>query len=744
MSRVRPWLWSGAAYSAFTLAICHRVLSHPASALPSDLGDPLLNAWLLWWNAHATPLTRAWWNAPIFYPMEGALALSETLLGIAILTSPLQWVGLSVVTVYNVAFAGSFVASALAAHLLVWCLTRRHDAAFVAGLVYGFSPYRIAHAPHLQILSSYWLPLALVGLHQYVQRGRLRDLALFACCWTLQALVSGYFLFYSSLLVALWIVWFGHRAIGRAAAIAATWAAALLACLPVLLEYRKLQTALDLQRGINEIEIFGADLSSLFAPAGRLIVWGERLVSPRAEGELFLGFTAAIVIAAAAWRTVRGPVGRVSAALLAIAAVPIAVGLAAFLSGGFAIGFITVTRAFKPISMGVWIATIAVLVSIPFRRALRNRSAFGFYVFATAVLFAFALGPTPRVLGHRFWYQAPYRVLLQLPGFTGVRVPARFAAIATLTFATAAGLGFDRLRPAARARARLALGAVVAGIVIDSASIVPAASVPVWADTFDVSAAAAVLELPLGEPAPDVLAMFHMTRHGRPVVNGYSGYSPPHYAALTVGLREDARTFDVLRRGGPIAVIVSDSNPAAGAWANVQANGVRMIGRHAGGALFWLDRSTSAAAQCRGESVPVAGIRASGGNDPKRAIDNSRETAWHSMSLQNGGEQIVIDLGAPRRLEMVTLAHGPFARDFARTLRVEASADDQRWTELWSGSLASYTAEGTLADPRMAPAKIPLPSALPWRFLALTQTGQAREAMWSIAEIEVCGSAATN
>ena len=37
-----------------------------------DLGDPLLNVWILWWSGtQAVPLTAPWWNAPIFYPAPG-------------------------------------------------------------------------------------------------------------------------------------------------------------------------------------------------------------------------------------------------------------------------------------------------------------------------------------------------------------------------------------------------------------------------------------------------------------------------------------------------------------------------------------------------------------------------------------------------------------------------------------------------------------------------------------------------
>ena len=58
--------------------------------IPHDPGDPILNTWILWWNTQAVPFTAAWWSPPVFYPMPGALALSEHLAGIAVFTTPLQ------------------------------------------------------------------------------------------------------------------------------------------------------------------------------------------------------------------------------------------------------------------------------------------------------------------------------------------------------------------------------------------------------------------------------------------------------------------------------------------------------------------------------------------------------------------------------------------------------------------------------------------------------------------------------
>jgi hypothetical protein len=78
-----------------------------ASRIPHDPGDPVLNTYLLWWNATAVPLTAGWWNPPFFFPMRGALALSEHLAGLAPISSPVQWLGGNPVLAYNVSLLAS-------------------------------------------------------------------------------------------------------------------------------------------------------------------------------------------------------------------------------------------------------------------------------------------------------------------------------------------------------------------------------------------------------------------------------------------------------------------------------------------------------------------------------------------------------------------------------------------------------------------------------------------------------------
>ena len=67
------------------------VLAHPASTIVHDVGDPLLTASLLHWNAWTLPLRPAWWQFPIFAPTADALAFSEHLLGLSVLATPIEW-----------------------------------------------------------------------------------------------------------------------------------------------------------------------------------------------------------------------------------------------------------------------------------------------------------------------------------------------------------------------------------------------------------------------------------------------------------------------------------------------------------------------------------------------------------------------------------------------------------------------------------------------------------------------------
>jgi hypothetical protein len=74
-----------------------------------------------------------------------------------------------------------------------------------------------------------------------------------------------------------------------------------------------------------------------------------------------------------------------------------------------------------------------------------------------------------------------------------------------------------------------------------------------------------VLELPTGGWADDVAAMYRGITHGRPVVNGYSGYPAPHYELLLRDLRAGCfESTEALRRGRSLDIVVWRADPDAG------------------------------------------------------------------------------------------------------------------------------------------------------------------------------------
>jgi hypothetical protein len=136
--------------------------------VPGDLGDALLNMWILAWGGEHVPRLvtgqstwTAFWNANIFHPEPYSLALSEHLFAQVLQIAPVYAITGNVILCYNLLFISTFAVAAVGTYLLARDLTGDWRAGIVAGLVFGFLPYRIAQIPHLQVMSSQWMPLAL-------------------------------------------------------------------------------------------------------------------------------------------------------------------------------------------------------------------------------------------------------------------------------------------------------------------------------------------------------------------------------------------------------------------------------------------------------------------------------------------------------------------------------------------------------------------------------------------------------
>ncbi len=213
----------------------------------------------------------------MMWPMPGAMALSEHLLGLSLVATPLQLAGVNPIAAYNVCLLLTYALSGFFAFLLGRRLTGSTFAGVCAGLAFGFSPYRASQLAHIQVLSSQWMPLALLGLHAYVSSGARRWLVVFGAAWVIQALSNGYFLLFFPVLVVAWLAWFvdWRKAPGRGLAIVAAWAIASLPLLPVLLKYREVHEHLGLTRKVAEIREFSAVPASFLHAAPLMRFWRE-------------------------------------------------------------------------------------------------------------------------------------------------------------------------------------------------------------------------------------------------------------------------------------------------------------------------------------------------------------------------------------------------------------------------------------------------------------------------------------
>ncbi|HTG99897.1 MAG TPA: discoidin domain-containing protein [Vicinamibacterales bacterium] len=750
-----PVLLAAIVYVLLTVALTWPLTIHPASLVPNDLGDPLLNTWILAWNARVLPLTASWWNGPQFYPVTGTLAFSEHLLGLTIFTTPIIWLTGEPLVAHNVAFFLSFVLSALAAYFLAYTISRRHDCAFLAGVAFAFAPYRMAQFAHVQVLSAYWMPVALAALHRYFENRRLHWLVVFAVAWFLQALACGYYLFYLSVLIGLWLLWFakGPDRTRALAYVAISWAIVTAMLAPVLYGYWRFHHAYGLRRGIDEIISFSADVGSVLKAPDNLWLWGWLSVVKHPEADIFPGLTVVTLIVlglALGWQeAAKARIGRLRIArvLVAfavlfsfIAASPLYFGPWKLQIGGLRL--LSVGTPHKPLSLAFACLIVAGAMHPSVRTAWSRRSAMTFYALAALAMWLLSLGPEPTLMDHPIIYKAPYAWLMMLPGVEGVRVPARFWMLAALCLSVAAALALRQLTARWPRFARAIPAIACVGILADGwprpmFMEKRPASRPVH------SRVVARLDLP-PVASHDSISLFRATEHKRPLFNGYSGYFAPHYWAMQYMIKQhDPAVLTRLSSYGPFEVVVDhDWDPGAALRRFLlSAPQTSLVYRDDRYSAFRVERGpyTPAIPRPQGQALAIASITATCGETHAREmVDGDIMSRWHCGREQRPGDTFTVDLGSERQLAGAELLIAGFVGDFPRKLSIETSGDGATWALAWTGDAALVTMSAALEDPL----NIPIPFSFekrPARYVRFTQLGTEETYYWSVAELRLVG-----
>ena len=606
-------------YTALTLAFTWPLALGLTRDVPGDFGDPLLNAWILAWDA--SHLGPGWWSANIFHPHPLALAYSEHLLPQALTVLPVQLLTKNPILSYNLLFLSTFVLSGLGMFLFVREITGSRTAAFVAGLAYAFAPYRVTSIPHLQVLSSQWMPFALYGFRRYVANAGLKPCATSpggvaqpatapgnvaqpfraaialmggTAAWIVQNLSCGYYLLFFSPVVVAYLAWeMTTRSLWTQKRVVVAVAAACAVVLGVtglfLLPYLEVRRLGFDPRSLEETARFSADVYAYLTADPNLRLWGPIVQAwPKAEGALFPGFTIvalALVGAVTAKRWHSGVGGPRRTALRLVFAASLALLIALLFGWSIRIPGLQVASFPRALLVVFALWAIALAASPPIRHAVRQWLATpaGFFTLVAVFAVAMSWGPSILAKGRVIATTNVYTLFYTwMPGFDGVRAPARFAMILLLALSVLGGLGFAAIERSGRgliAAIGIALAILIEGIAVPIAinqnavdyqrpGLAPlpgsvADVPPVYGFVSSLPASAAIVELPLGEPAFDVRYMLYSTAHWRRLVNGYSGGAPAAYERLDQTLqdvltRPDA-AWQALVATGASYVIVHES-----------------------------------------------------------------------------------------------------------------------------------------------------------------------------------------
>jgi hypothetical protein len=354
--------------------------------------------------------------------------------------------------------------------------------------------------PHVQGIHAYGLPLALLAADSIVTSARTRDALLLALWMTVMAYTSGYLVVFGTVMVGIVLLARVPEWRTRAAAVltrfgvAAIGAALLI--IPVYLPYRRVAREQGMVRTLESIAEYSATVKGYLATAGTVhySTWSGRFFENPVDS-FFPGF---IVI------------------ILALAAI-----LTALRSGAR--------------------GRIIMLVAI------------------AAAGFVLSLGTRTPAYG---WLFAVF------PPMAGLRAAARFGNLFLLGMALLAGFGLARLR--ARMR-RMRRRAIVAAVLIAAANVeslrapfryTPFTGIPrIYTLLASDPGHVVLAEVPfypghaVFENAPYVLAS---TAHWRPLMNGYSGYTPASYRKFADAFWYFPRDFaiDAMKKAGVTHIMV--------------------------------------------------------------------------------------------------------------------------------------------------------------------------------------------
>ena len=257
-------------------------LTWPQLLAPTDVVDhfdPYFSVWRLGHIAHAL---RRWpialFDANIFYPAKGTLAYSDATLLQGVLAAPLFWAGVAPTLIYNLLLYAGFIFSGASIFLLARHLTASSQASLVAVVIFVMLPYRVEHLMHLELQWSGFIPLTFWAVHRTVESVRWRDAMLAGLFVWLQFLACIYYGVFLALIllvfVPLLLLLPEQRSRGTyILKMSVCGAVTALLVLLYLWPYHEASRVVGVRR-TDEIMQFSAQLTNYFATSEWNRLWG--------------------------------------------------------------------------------------------------------------------------------------------------------------------------------------------------------------------------------------------------------------------------------------------------------------------------------------------------------------------------------------------------------------------------------------------------------------------------------------
>ncbi|OGD24522.1 MAG: hypothetical protein A2Y69_08070 [Candidatus Aminicenantes bacterium RBG_13_59_9] len=770
---------------------------HPASAL-NDTQDCLLNTWIMAWDQGQLfrhPLKL--FSANVFFPNQDPLRFSEHLFPQALASLPVRALGGSPVLAYNFVFFLGVLLNGYVMFLLVRHLVRDDAAAIIGGVIFAFGSYQMQHLAHVQLSSSWLIPMAFLYLLRFFEDKRLKNSVLFSLFFTLQALACVYYglFFIAVLALAVPLLLLIHRnKIDRPFLARLTLPAipALGVLLVFSLPYFSLFKSYGFRRELEK----GADLAAYLAAWPRNIVWGDFL-SPLGASESFLfpGLLTILLAAAAFLQGPGRPVKLIPRAWKYFFAVSVSAGLAitaiSVLFSGIDLSLgqlrISIHNSSKPAFITLF--SLLAFCLVLFIRALKEDPDGKTPIIALLGLVLFwalflSFGEEPAFLNRSPFAGSipvgavsPFAWFYDLvPGFKGIRVPDRFAVFVLFSLAALAGFGAAAVfsRMTGRGAKSVLASALIVFLNVEFLTIpqkqvlVPAPRdiPPVYAWLKAQPGDQAIMEVP---PFPSIsnesIFMYFSLFHGKKLVNGYSGFLPP----ATIYIRDYFRTFpswgcyDILKKLGVRHLVVH-----AGAWDPHRAEIVKdMLDTQSRTDLrpvttfrSGFDKLGSLSRYFREDWIYEV-IPPAGEGNPRRQEskipagrwaakaslslgllpqikDNDLGTGWTTIRGRKTDDYLLIEFSQPERPTRVALQLGNKPYDFAQDLKVAVSEDGNIWEVARKCYSPGEFALDLVRSPR-SPVQTIYLDPKPVRFIKIAQVGNNRSQPWSVAEIDIFG-----